>query len=414
MDILKEQLRAMKTAGRWNPSSSWVMREEGALMHTIRSPRQQVVSPSENGGMLERIRIVSHLFLPQSFVHAFRPAMSAALIGLLAISGWITTVSAAYNSVPGDVLYNVKLAAEKTQAAVVAVTGTGSDKAQLHLEFASRRAQEVKQVLAKKTDIEKPQAVSVAIESLEKSIAAAKDSVKEVSQKEPEQTVAVAKTVNEKSTEIVHALQEVAKDTATSNNSALAKKVVETTKLVNETGLAAVEAAVQTQSSSDTPAAQKEVKEVKELVTQQIDAIAQDSRETIASFVTTTVAVMASSSARAFVSASSSPAVASSSTLSVNASAGVTVAQTVQKAAETSVVAQGAILEAKNLVNSNQLLEALQQAKKANDATQEVKQAVADVQQAVKETGGTIAPSAGDQVATTTVGVNAVASTTKK
>ncbi len=73
------------------------------------------------------------------FSNAFmRPlAMTAGAAGLL-LSGWATT-AAASNSLPGDILYPVKLAGERVQ---IRLAGSSQDRIRLHATFAERRLQE--------------------------------------------------------------------------------------------------------------------------------------------------------------------------------------------------------------------------------------------------------------------------------
>ncbi len=64
-------------------------------------------------------------------------AMTAGAAGLM-ISGWATT-AAAGNSLPGDILYPVKLAGERVQ---IRLAGSTQDRIRLHTTFAERRLQE--------------------------------------------------------------------------------------------------------------------------------------------------------------------------------------------------------------------------------------------------------------------------------
>lgn len=433
MRELKAQLKHMKTRGPWNPDAGFVARGKDTLLSVIRSSRRDRPMP-ESALPLDRLRVAAHLLFPSALQHALRPAFGIFVVGAVAISGWIATVSAAYNSIPGDALYQVKRAAEKTQEAVVSVTGSRSDKAQLHLEFATRRAQEVKQVLAQKNESsgDKKEAVAVAVDSLEKSIATAKDSVNEANKKEPEQTLVIAQEVNQKSSEIVSALQEVSKDSATSANPELVKKVAEAAKLVNDTGIAAVEAVVEKQASGDISAT-----DAKDVVTKQIEAIAESSKavnaaaanvQTIASSTVVTL-LIASSTPSLVVTTTVSGSHGSSAAVDAKATAdaaSASVVQAVQKVTETAAAAQGAIQEAKNLVESNQLFKAIQEVKKANEATQGIQQVVDEVQKVVqaakdvKEAMGVTGAPTGAATTTITVtttvsaGAGTTATTTKK
>jgi len=74
-----------------------------------------------------------------------RPMAAAAGAAGLVLSGWVTTVSAG-NSLPGDVLYPMKLAGERVQ---IRLAGTPKDRVRLHAAFAERRMQEAVEITAK-------------------------------------------------------------------------------------------------------------------------------------------------------------------------------------------------------------------------------------------------------------------------
>jgi len=374
MASVKEQVRKLKGYSKWNPDTSWVASNRAALLRAL--PERRVAT--EKADTVSRVRSALHIFLPRSLAVTLRPMVTVALVALLTASGWIASVSASYNSVPGDVLYNVKLATEKTQAAVVSVAGSKEQKAQLHLEFATRRAQEVKEVVKQNTATPKETTnadVSTAIESLKKSITVASDSVKDVSEKTPEKSIELVKNVNEKTNAIVLTLNEVSKETAVANDVQLTKEVVETTKVVNDVGIKAVEEVVQKQSSGDLVASKEEVQN---LVSQKIDTVLKDSKasgDTIAQ-VTLPVPIVTSTPVVLLVPTSTAAAVASTTKEIANA---------VQKVNEKTVAVEGTLKEAKQLVQNGELVEAMQKVKEANQVTQEAKQVVVEAQKAVKE-----------------------------
>ena len=105
-----------------------------------------------------------------------RPVAMAASICALIVSGWVTTVNASFDSVPGDVLYPVKLATERLQ---LSLTATSNRRAKLHTEFAGRRLQEINQV-RDSSHPDKEDRVKVAVESFKKELAFANDDLNAV------------------------------------------------------------------------------------------------------------------------------------------------------------------------------------------------------------------------------------------
>ncbi|EKD33530.1 MAG: hypothetical protein ACD_76C00007G0001 [uncultured bacterium] len=88
-----------------------------------------------------------------------RPAAMVASIFVLVLGGWITTVNASFDSVPGDALYGVKLATERAQLTFAA---SDEKKMKLHVEFAKRRLTEVEQILSSDSK-QKEELVKVAV-----------------------------------------------------------------------------------------------------------------------------------------------------------------------------------------------------------------------------------------------------------
>jgi len=77
------------------------------------------------------------------FLGKFSKMTAVILVSVLALSGVSGAAFASQNSLPGDVLYPVKILTEKTQ---VALTKDEINKASLHLEFAQKRLDELKKL----------------------------------------------------------------------------------------------------------------------------------------------------------------------------------------------------------------------------------------------------------------------------
>ena len=76
---------------------------------------------------------------------ALQPLAAVASIFVIIFGGWIASVNASFRSVPGDVLYPVKLATERMQ---LRFAGSGNQRALLHAEFAGRRLQEAATIVS--------------------------------------------------------------------------------------------------------------------------------------------------------------------------------------------------------------------------------------------------------------------------
>ncbi|PIX62200.1 hypothetical protein CO057_03375 [Candidatus Uhrbacteria bacterium CG_4_9_14_0_2_um_filter_41_50] len=126
-----EQLKALKT----HPQAGWVQDvvatdSKNHLMKAIRNHGEQAeLVPLSTAGYI-RFTVLNSVV---------RPMGVSAAIFVLIIGGWMTTVSAASNSVPGDALYGLKLVTERAQLTISSL----DRRAVLHTEFAERRLHEV-------------------------------------------------------------------------------------------------------------------------------------------------------------------------------------------------------------------------------------------------------------------------------
>ena len=68
-----------------------------------------------------------------------RPMALTSLMIVMVLGGWITSVNASLDTLPGDAFYGVKLVSEKAQL----VLASSNTKSKLHAEFASRRLDEI-------------------------------------------------------------------------------------------------------------------------------------------------------------------------------------------------------------------------------------------------------------------------------
>ena len=162
-EIISQLKKIREHNGQVNPDRVWVSANREQLLRQIGNTVHEE-KPRFN---LEQVWEGMSLFLPSRLVYSVvRPVAAFILIGAIATSGWITSVSATQNCLPGETCYGVKLATEKTQELVVAVAGSDETATQMHLEFAKRRAEEVKKVAVKK-EADAPKQAEVAINPAE-------------------------------------------------------------------------------------------------------------------------------------------------------------------------------------------------------------------------------------------------------
>ena len=138
-DLIKklQDLKKLEAAGR--PQAGWVMSNREILMSQIQ-PQNKV--NTEN--------ISEAVYYWQYFGNMFRQRVlqpvAAFLLVVFVMTGYTVTANVAGASLPGEVLYPIKTASEKMQ---LAFAFSPDKKAQLQMNFASRRVGELQGLIEK-------------------------------------------------------------------------------------------------------------------------------------------------------------------------------------------------------------------------------------------------------------------------
>ncbi len=139
------------------------------------------------------------------FRHAvLRPAMVGVGMLALVVGGWMTSVSAAYESVPGDFFYPIKIATEQAQLTIAI---SDQKRAELHMEFASRRLAEVSSISASgSSDADKQSRMKTAVVAFKNEVAEAKTVMQNM--EGSEEVAAVASALDTKAGEYADAIDQ--------------------------------------------------------------------------------------------------------------------------------------------------------------------------------------------------------------
>jgi len=239
----EQKIRSIRRAGRGlTPDPAWVSRTRETLMMQVENS-MSVTPVSFWRRVRETVRPVAHSFRLMSF---FRRQVIAtiSIFGLVA-GGSIASVSAADNSVPGDFLYPVKLAAEQTQ---LALTSDKSEKLKLKTEFVGRRVEEIKSIVTSKVG-QKTERIQEAAEIMKRDLDTMNTQLVEVTKQDSANASAQsAKLVDLKSTELVDALKDMK---ASLPDAAARSKVAEASVAAVNTGVKAVQVLIDTKDQPD-------------------------------------------------------------------------------------------------------------------------------------------------------------------
>ena len=229
---MKAQFEALKRDTRYGaPKAAWVKETRAALLSDISQNKKTAHTAQPSWSVS-----FSYLF-PQSMLAPVRSLAVVALVIGLAVGGWLTSVSASTNSLPGDLLYGVKLASEKTQLTVAKVTGNKESAVQISLKSASNRASEIKQIAKKQ-----PKEVQKVKESLEKNLSDAAEDVADMRQTDVTKAAALAKEMTETTAVISGNLRDAAKEVEKTEegNEEATKEIVEASKTVEDAEIEAI------------------------------------------------------------------------------------------------------------------------------------------------------------------------------
>lgn len=381
---LRQQLKQLQRYQHSiNPRDAWVRDNKAKLMAQINN------TTSEETGRFSVFNLsdLMSVYMPRQMAAVARPALIFVIAIATTVGGWVAGVSASYDSLPGDTLYGVKLATEKTQVALATVAGDKETETQLHLEFAGRRSDEVKQVLGK-DDPEAPQKAEAAIQQLKKSIESAKQTVQEVGETDVAKAVGLARDVSQKTVEISSNLKDAVSAASRQENN-IAKEVVETKQIVTAANIETLKIVVEKTAQSPEKTSEALQKRVTDLVVDKIAVLTEETKSEAEALKN----LSAATSTRSVVSSSTSPLVSTTTApiipiilntttlpLTNNSS---TVREAVKNIATKVDQSTELVRDAKELAGQRNLIQALDKASEANRVTSEATQAVSDVKENV-------------------------------
>ncbi|MFA5211529.1 MAG: hypothetical protein WC414_03435 [Patescibacteria group bacterium] len=244
MRELKRQLKMMKQIKNGiNPDSFWMQKNKEDLLNRIANTNvgneKKIEVYGKNLSLIMKFERNIEAFIPHNFKNGFKPALIVFLALFFTSGGWIASAYAE----PGDMLWSTKVAlnnvVEKSQIALA----NEDDEAELHLKFATKKADVIKQV-SEKTEVEKEDKAKIIKDTKDKmkeNLNSANESLKKIS---PEKAGEMVKEVSLKTTEITNSVKASAEKIAESDID-LAKDLDETANETQKTSLEMVEVVLQ-------------------------------------------------------------------------------------------------------------------------------------------------------------------------
>lgn len=206
---LTKRLQSLRSIERRiKPDAAWVKATRATILMQVGN-----TLPTQQASRMESVnQAVQHFFVANILGVIRKPVMAIVSIVAVVAGGSMMSVSAAERSLPGDFLYGLKLATEQAQ---LALTTSREEKLKLKTEFTSRRVSELTQVAAtaKSQDRAGGDRVKQVAEILKSDLSTIKEQLGDVRQNaSPEVSAAAAKLVDQKTNEVITALQQTKAD----------------------------------------------------------------------------------------------------------------------------------------------------------------------------------------------------------
>lgn len=255
---LKKALRTFQNAPSF--AADEALKQKTRMRVFARVYRDAREEEAVSSSIYSRMRMVGKLFIPlRVWRYALQPALVMVLVLGVTTSGWITSVQASEQSLPGDILYPVKIASERTQVALASITHDARVVTDLRVAFAKRRLEEVTRAAKEQTNTpkERSKKTAAAFRGFKQQISTLQTSLQEINKNNPEQAAEIARQMENKSGVLTNALAE-AKE-ATGEVPGAQGDIREAEVLVQETSDRAVAVIIEKHAAGDPTISEKEV-----------------------------------------------------------------------------------------------------------------------------------------------------------
>ncbi len=248
MDKLVEQLKELRAI---KPRAEWVASNRSLLLAQIKS--QATVQEAKPADYLK----FAKMLMPTRFVQSIvKPMYIAGLAFLFVVGSGALTVSAARESLPGNVLYPVKLTSERV---AVSLAGSPAAKAKASANNAAERVREIEKIISTNTDAAtKNQMISVASDNLKKNMDSVVSNLDQAKSEKGDsaETLAAAQNVGKTVTDLTQRLEQ---NNQAGGNEQTAQIIADAKNTVNEAGVKAVEVIVDKYDKGETTITSEEM-----------------------------------------------------------------------------------------------------------------------------------------------------------
>lgn len=255
-DLIKKLKTLKYLQGVGAPRPEWLQNNRQILLMQIKNTVGRERRECATFTLAKFWQLLDVLMPARAVYYFVRPLVIGCLVMVMVFGSWVTGVSASYNSLPGDVLYPVKIATEAVQTTLAP---NKKEEIKLRVEFATRRAEEVK-TITKSAASGKDKKVSIAVQHLKNNLETVKNNLEELrTTASASQIVDTVKNVNTQTEVIEKKLGQSQAVAAAGLSDSTKEQVKQAVAAAEETSVKAVEVIVQKHEQDKTAIASAEV-----------------------------------------------------------------------------------------------------------------------------------------------------------
>ncbi|OGF30610.1 hypothetical protein A2533_03230 [Candidatus Falkowbacteria bacterium RIFOXYD2_FULL_35_9] len=244
----------LKNLNRIEPREDWVKSNKELLLSQIKA------QAPESRSSFFSFWYFGKMLLPQGFITFIaKPIGVISVIMLMIFGSGAFTVNASKNSLPGDILYSIKLTSEKV---MIGLTVSDEKKTERNMTIADNRMRELETIVASdKNNDTKKQQIMVVTENLIGTMNGINKNIEDVSSKKEDlsQRMEIVQRVDERATQIVEKLD---KSNEVFIDNDVTENISQVTKVVEDTSLKAVQTIAEKYDNGEIDISSEKVVEV--------------------------------------------------------------------------------------------------------------------------------------------------------
>ena len=251
-DLIKNLKRISEFEAGGRPQEDWLISNRDILMSQIRPATDQRETEYQFAERNYYWQYANNIFRQR----IMKPAMAVfVLFGLML--GYSATMTVANSSLQGDILYPVKTAQERVQ---LVLTFSEEREAQLHIDFAQRRLNELNRISQQSGDSqEKADKITKTVANLSKEVNSAKDKLNKISIASVDTVLTIAKEIDRNTLDLEQKITEVRDSLSDEIKNQVGDTLAQAIDTAKDTGSSALSVMVDKYTQGDSGISDQEI-----------------------------------------------------------------------------------------------------------------------------------------------------------